>query len=70
MDVRNARALAADHVVDITTTGRQTGQPRRMETRPRIPNMAAMPFGFRNGQGNTTGLIKDQTLIIPDQVRN
>src|SRR6202789_3525374 len=25
------RALASDRVIDITTTGRQTGQPRRLE---------------------------------------
>jgi deazaflavin-dependent oxidoreductase (nitroreductase family) len=26
-----AKALASDRVIDITTTGRQTGQPRRLE---------------------------------------
>jgi len=31
MDGRIAQALAADRVVDITTTGRKTGQPRRIE---------------------------------------
>lgn len=29
-DVR--QALATDRIIDITTTGRQTGQPRRLET--------------------------------------
>ncbi|MCU1688121.1 MAG: hypothetical protein JWN20_49 [Jatrophihabitantaceae bacterium] len=29
-DVRHA--LATDRIIDITTTGRQTGQPRRLET--------------------------------------
>ncbi|HEY0443133.1 MAG TPA: nitroreductase family deazaflavin-dependent oxidoreductase [Candidatus Limnocylindrales bacterium] len=31
MDDRTRRALARGHVIDITTTGRQTGGPRRIE---------------------------------------
>ena len=31
MDNEAAKALASDRVIDITTTGRQTGQPRRIE---------------------------------------
>lgn len=31
MNNEAASALAADQVIDITTTGRQTGQPRRIE---------------------------------------
>ena len=31
-DERVARALARGHTIDITTTGRKTGQPRRIET--------------------------------------
>jgi deazaflavin-dependent oxidoreductase (nitroreductase family) len=31
MNNKAASALAADQVIDITTTGRQTGQPRRIE---------------------------------------
>jgi deazaflavin-dependent oxidoreductase (nitroreductase family) len=31
MDDRTSRALARGHVIDITTTGRKTGQPRRIE---------------------------------------
>lgn len=32
MDDAVARALVTDHVIDITTTGRRSGQPRRIET--------------------------------------
>ena len=31
-DERVARALSRGHTIDITTTGRKTGQPRRIET--------------------------------------
>src|ERR1700684_3758065 len=31
MNDEAAKALASDRVIDITTTGRQTGQPRRLE---------------------------------------
>lgn len=31
-DERVARALSRGHTIDITTTGRRTGQPRRIET--------------------------------------
>ena len=31
MNNEAAKALASDRVIDITTTGRQTGQPRRIE---------------------------------------
>jgi deazaflavin-dependent oxidoreductase (nitroreductase family) len=31
MDDRTRRALSRGHVIDITTTGRQTGDPRRIE---------------------------------------
>ena len=31
MNNEAAKALASDRVIDITTTGRQTGQPRRLE---------------------------------------
>jgi deazaflavin-dependent oxidoreductase (nitroreductase family) len=31
MNDETAKALASDRVIDITTTGRQTGQPRRLE---------------------------------------
>jgi deazaflavin-dependent oxidoreductase (nitroreductase family) len=31
MNEEAARALASDRVIDITTTGRQSGQPRRIE---------------------------------------
>jgi deazaflavin-dependent oxidoreductase (nitroreductase family) len=31
MDNEAAQALASDQVIDITTTGRKTGQPRRIE---------------------------------------
>src|ERR1700684_589218 len=31
MNDEAAKALASDRVIDITTTGRQTGQPRRIE---------------------------------------
>lgn len=32
MDESVRQALATDRIIDITTTGRQTGQPRRIET--------------------------------------
>ena len=32
IDERVARALSRGHTIDITTTGRRTGQPRRIET--------------------------------------
>ncbi len=32
MDERIQRALSADRVIDITTIGRKSGQPRRIET--------------------------------------
>lgn len=32
MDESVRQALATDRIIDITTTGRQTGQPRRLET--------------------------------------
>jgi deazaflavin-dependent oxidoreductase (nitroreductase family) len=32
MDEQVRRALAHDRVIDITTTGRKSGQPRRLET--------------------------------------
>ncbi|HEY3877844.1 MAG TPA: nitroreductase/quinone reductase family protein [Trebonia sp.] len=31
MDDQTTKALASDRVIDITTTGRQTGEPRRIE---------------------------------------
>ena len=31
MDDRTSRALGHGHVIDITTTGRRTGEPRRIE---------------------------------------
>jgi deazaflavin-dependent oxidoreductase (nitroreductase family) len=31
LDERAARALASDRIIDITTTGRRSGQPRRIE---------------------------------------
>jgi deazaflavin-dependent oxidoreductase (nitroreductase family) len=31
MDDRTRRALSRGHVIDITTTGRKTGEPRRIE---------------------------------------
>jgi deazaflavin-dependent oxidoreductase (nitroreductase family) len=31
MNTETAKALASDRVIDITTTGRQTGEPRRIE---------------------------------------
>lgn len=41
MDQATEQALRGDHIIDITTTGRTTGQPRRIEI-----SIAALNGGF------------------------